>query len=197
MNDVWAMVLAAGESTRMKTPKMLLPFRGSTIIETAIRNIVDSEISNILVVLGSSGREIAAVIENLPVTHCFNDKYKEGMLSSVKCGLRNLPSVYESVLVFPGDQPMIGADVIKSIVSAHRKTGRGIVIPLFNKKRGHPVLIDFKYRMEINRLDEKEGLRSLSRKFSDDVYEVETDSPGILKDIDTPGDYQDVTNKTE
>lgn len=194
--EIWAIVLAAGESKRMKVPKMLLPFRNSTILETTIGNIADSEINNILVVLGAYSNEILSVIENMPVIYCFNDKYKDGMLSSVQCGLRNLPSAYESVLVFPGDQPLINSEVIDELISNYRKTSKGIVVPVYRRKRGHPLLVDFKYREEIYRLDPDKGLRLLAEKFPDDVLEVETDSEYILKDIDTQEDYFDELNKT-
>lgn len=193
---IWAIVLAAGESKRMNAPKMLLPFRGSTILETTIGNIADSEISNILVVLGAYCKEILSVIENMPVIYCINDKYKDGMLSSIKCGLRNLPPVYESVLVFPGDQPLISPGIINEVIKAYRRTSKGIVVPVYRNKRGHPLLIDYRYREEVNRLDQDVGLRLLAEKFPGDVLEVETDSDCILKDIDTQEDYFKELNKT-
>ena len=93
MNDIWAIILAAGESRRMGFPKMLLPFNGKTMIETVIRNVSQSMVTNILVVLGAEGLKIAETLNDLPVTYCFNENYKEGMLSSVKCGFKNLPDV--------------------------------------------------------------------------------------------------------
>jgi len=193
---IWAIVLAAGESKRMNAPKMLLPFRGSTILETTIGNIAESEVSNIMVVLGAYSKEILSVVDNMPVTYCINDKYKDGMLSSVKCGFRNLPPVFESVLVFPGDQPLISPGIINEVIKAWRRTSKGIVVPVYRKKRGHPLLIDYKYREEINRLDADKGLRSLAEKYPDDVFEVETDSKCILKDIDNKEDYFEEMNKT-
>ncbi len=196
MKDLWAIVLAAGESKRMKTPKMLLPFRGKTIIQTTIGNIVDSEINNILVVLGAFAGEILTVIEDMPVNHCINDKYSRGMLSSVQYGFRHLPSEYGAALVFPGDQPMIQACLINKVIASYHKSGRGIVVPVWQGRRGHPLLIDNKYRKEIELLDENVGLRALARRYSRDVFEVVSDSPDIIKDIDTKEDYLNEINKT-
>ena len=117
------------------------------------------------------------------------------MLSSVQCGFKNLPANFDAVLVFPGDQPFIEPDVINLIIKAYRETGKGIIVPVYRKKRGHPLLIDRKYRDEINTLEENEGLRSLSNMHQEDVFEVKTNSPGILKDFDTKEDYLNELNK--
>jgi molybdenum cofactor cytidylyltransferase len=196
MSEIWAIILAGGESKRMGSPKMLLPYRGTTIIETVIKNIASSSVDKSLVVLGSDRDKIHEVINEYPVMHCFNTAYKSGMLSSVKCGFSHLPDDYLAALVFPGDQPMIGAQVINIVISAWHDSGRGIVVPTYRGKRGHPLLIDGKYRKEIMTLDESEGLRVLALKHPGDVKEIETDNPLILKDIDTAEDYRNELNRT-
>jgi len=189
MRGIWAIILAAGESKRMKFPKMLLPFRGTTIIEQAIENVINSQVDETVVVLGSGGDEIQKLIGKWPVKHCYNEDYKKGMLSSVKCGFRFLPRYFEAVLVFPGDQPMITPEITDRLISAFRNTGKGIVIPVFENLRGHPLLISSRYREDIELLDPEQGLRGLAHKYSDDVLEVEAGTPDILKDIDTKEDY--------
>ena len=195
MNEIWAIILAAGESKRMKVPKMLLPFNGKTMIEKVIDNVIRSEVFRILVVLGSYRDEILGAISHLPVSHCYNENYRNGMLSSVKCGFKNLPLLYDAVLVFPGDQPMIEPEVINQVIKAYRETGKGIIIPVFRKKRGHPLLIEFKYRAIVDKISDDEGLRSLANIYQEDVFEVNTKSPGILKDFDTKEDYLIEINK--
>ena len=106
-----------------------------------------------MVVLGAEKETLTDLVRKLSVQHCYNDNYKEGMLSSVKCGFRNLPSDFEAVLVFQGDQPLITPKVINTVIEAYRSSGKGIVIPVYKKKRGHPLLIDRKYRNEIEKLD--------------------------------------------
>jgi molybdenum cofactor cytidylyltransferase len=165
------------------------------MIEKVIENIARSEVFRILVVLGSYRDEILGVIRDLPVSHCYNENYRSGMLSSVKCGFRNLPMHYDAVLVFPGDQPMIEPEVINEIIKAYREKGKGIVIPVYRKKRGHPLLIDFKYRDIVDKISDEEGLHSLANMYQEDVFEVKTKSPGILKDFDTKEDYLNEINK--
>jgi CTP:molybdopterin cytidylyltransferase MocA len=194
MSEIWGIVLAAGESKRMKVQKLLLLYQGKTMIEKVIENVTHSGVDNTLVVVGSNKDEILGVIDHLPVSHCYNDNYKQGMLSSVKCGFRSLPGTFEAALVFLGDQPMIPSEAVNIVIQAYRQSNKGIVIPVYQKKRGHPLLIDMKYREEIEKLEEQEGLRGLACKFPEDVLEVEVNLPGILRDIDTREEYLNAIN---
>ena len=173
----------------MKTPKMLLPYKDKTIIEKVIENIIASGIENIMVVLGSDKDNIRKVIDKLPVTDCYNENYREGMLSSVKYGFDKLDEQCEAVLVFLGDQPGIQTDVIKILIKAYRNSGKGIVMPVFNNKRGHPLIIDIKYKGDIEYLDKSATLRDLIHNHADDVLEIEVNTQSILRDIDTHEDY--------
>jgi len=117
------------------------------------------------------------------------------MLSSVICGIRNLPEDVSSILVFPGDQPLISHATISGIIKKSLSSDKGIFIPVYKSRRGHPVLIDAKYKSEIMRLDPDEGLRSLSASHSGDVCEIDTMDPGILKDFDTYEEYLNEINQ--
>jgi molybdenum cofactor cytidylyltransferase len=196
-SGLWAIILAAGESRRMKEPKMLMPYMGKTIIERVVENVLSSDIGRIMVVIGAYHESIAEKISGLQVEYCFNENYKEGMLSSVICGFRSLPDNAEAAMVFQGDQPFIGPGTINKIIDGYRTTGNGIVIPVHDHKRGHPVLIDFRYKTEIEKLNIDEGLRSLAGKFHDDVAEIEIKAPEILRDIDTKEDYLNEINITQ
>lgn len=190
MNEIWAIILAAGASTRMKKQKLLLPFNGKTIIETVVENVRKSVNLNVMIVLGSHREQIREQFVNCNVKFCVNENYLDGMLSSVICGFRALPNEAKAALIFLGDQPQIPSQVTDLITETWQKSGEGIVIPTFNGRRGHPVLIETKYKTEIERLDPQKGLRVLSEKFIDDVFEVECNTPEILRDIDTPEEYQ-------
>ena len=189
---IWAIVLAGGESKRMGTPKMMIPFRGGTIISTAVKNILESDIKNVIVVLGAYRSGVKKATEQLDVKYCYNPDYREGMLSSVRCGFRSLPDDLRAALVFPGDQPLIGPEVVNLVINAYLQTGKGMVVPVYDGQRGHPLLVDGKYRDEIQKLEGPDGLRELARRNPDDVLEIETDNPLILKDIDTREDYLNV-----
>ncbi len=190
MGDIWAIILAAGESKRMGFPKMLLDFNGSSMLENVINNIKSSDIDKIIVVLGSYKESLTAIVANCSVNYCYNENYEEGMLSSVKCGIRNLPKLTAAAVIFQGDQPFIFQDVINKVIMSYRNSEKGIVIPVCNKKRGHPLMVDRKYFDKIEKLDNGEGLRSLAYIYSDDVMEIETGDTGILRDFDTYEDYK-------
>ena len=195
MGEIFALILAAGESTRMKAPKMLLPFNGKTMIENVISNVYESKVNRIMVVLGAVREPLVQVIEKSDVRYCYNENFKDGMLSSVICGFRNLPSDYNAVMVFQGDQPLIKPAAINTVIEAYLSSGKGIVIPVHKKRRGHPILIDRKYRNEVEYLSPARGLRSLAQKFSDDVLEIETEETGILRDFDTYDEYRKEINQ--
>ena len=181
----------------MGSQKLLLPFGQSTIIETVLDNVLDSSIDQVMVVLGANQKEIRDTLQhkNETVHFCYNNEHEKGMLTSVICGIRALPPEALCVLIFLGDQPGISPAVTDRVIEAYNEELFGIVIPVHEHRRGHPLLVDMKYRKEIEQLDLEEGLRALRHHFPQDVMEVEVDAPGILVDIDTPEDYRDAKKK--
>ena len=196
MGKIRSIILAAGESKRMGFPKMLLNFNGKTMIEKVLDNVAESDSDSILVVLGAGREDLTGLVIKYGVKYCYNKNYRDGMLSSVQCGFRNLPSDTVATLVFQGDQPFIAPVVINMVINAYKTSGKGIVIPVYAGKRGHPLLLDIKYSDQIDGLDPAQGLRSITYLNSADVLEVETDEPGILRDFDTYDDYMKESNKT-
>lgn len=194
-NYIIPVVLAAGESRRMGQPKMLLPFRGKPMIEHIIENIRTAGLEDIIVVIGAEKEKLPVLLQKLSVNFCVNNEYRQGMLSSVICGIMNLPENVSAMLIFPGDQPLISPDTIAAVVKRSISTDKGIIIPVFKNRRGHPVLIDAKYRSAILNLNPEEGLRSLAASYPEDVCEIETDDPGILKDFDTYEEYLNEINQ--
>lgn len=190
MNEIWAIILAAGSSTRMKKQKLLLPFKGKTIIETVIENAVSTVGKNVMVVLGSNRKEISEKIEHFKVKRCVNKNYLNGMLSSAICGIQALPETAEAFLIFLGDQPQIPSSVSKLIIEAWEKSGKNIIVPVYQNRRGHPVLIETRFIPEIEQLDQNRGLKQLLEKYPEEVFEVSCSSPEILRDIDTPEEYK-------
>jgi len=195
MDKIWAIVLAAGMSTRMGTQKLLLSFEGKTIIEKVVENILLSGVDQIIVILGSDAHEISEALQLMPVKFVLNENYNKGMHTSVIAGVKALPSEAKAVLVFLGDQPFIPAKVIETVVGGWKSSEKGIVIPLFEGRRGHPPLYDLKYRDDLTNLDPNLGLRSLALKFHEDIFEIETFCPEIVRDIDTKIDYLNEINK--
>ena len=195
MPNKWAIILAAGSSRRMGSQKLLLPYGSSTMIEKVVDQVQKSNIKHVLVVLGPEPEKVKKVLANRGVKICLNTRHEEGMLSSVICGIRALPQEAEAALIYLGDQPEIPPEVSNRVMEAYDDDLFGIVIPVYNHRRGHPLLIDMKYRREIEKLDLEQGLRALRHQFPEDVLEIDVDEPGILVDIDTREDYSKATKK--
>jgi len=187
---VWAVILAAGESKRMGEAKLLLPFGEKTIIETVIDNVIKSKVEKILVVVGSGREEIEQRIKNYSLKIAFNPDFRSGMLSSVHAGFQALPEYTQAALVVLGDQPSISASVIDELIDAYKRTRKGIVLPVYKCERGHPVLIDMKYRSEVENLSPDIGLRGTVYNHPEDILEVEVKNQSILKDIDYIENYK-------
>jgi molybdenum cofactor cytidylyltransferase len=186
---IWAVILAAGKSERMGRPKLLLPFGEKTIIETVIQNVLLSKVDKVLVVLGSGREKVEQKIESFPVESVFNPRFSEGMHSSVQCGFQAVPGNTRAALVVLGDQPSVSQTTIDRLIDAFEKTGKGIILPVHKGRRGHPTLIDMKYRAEIGQLSPDIGLRQIVHDHPEDVVEVELETSSILQDIDDREDY--------
>lgn len=197
MQDNWAIILAAGSSRRMGTQKMLLPYEQKTIIETVVDHVLSSNIEHVMVVLGPEPSRIQEVLKGKNVQFCHNIHHEEGMLSSVICGFKALPEDAGCALIYLGDQPHIPAEVSNAVLHAYNEELFGIVIPVYKYRRGHPLLVDMKYRREVEKLDLEQGLRTLRHLFPEDVLEVEVNEPGILLDIDTHEDYIKATKQSD
>jgi molybdenum cofactor cytidylyltransferase len=187
---IWSVVLAAGGSRRMGTQKLLLPFGGSTIVETVVRAALEASLQGAVVVLGADEDRVREKLAPYPVTFTVNADWERGMLSSVKTGFEALPERATAAVVMLGDQPFVKPETIDELVARYRETRKGIVLPVQGGRRGHPVLIDAKYKAEIVALGPEGTLRDIVHAHAGEILEVEIDDPDILRDIDTPEDYE-------
>lgn len=185
-----AVVLGAGESKRMGQSKLLLPFDGRTVIEHIVEELQDSEVDHTLVVVGHDPDGIRLALKDKPVEIVENPDYSDGMLSSIRCGLRALPEKTEAVLVVLGDQPAISADLVDRLIYAFRGTEMGIVVPKCGNRRGHPMLFSAKFIPEVLSSFDGVGLRGLLEARRRDVFELPTSDDAVVSDMDTPEDYR-------
>lgn len=188
---IHGILLAAGLSTRMGEPKQLLPFGKSTIIETAIDNMLGSELHDVIVVIGHESEKVHEKIRNKPVKVVFNPSYREGMLTSAQCGVRSLSDCADAFALMLVDQPFITRDLINCVIDEFEETKKGIALPSFDYRRGHPAIFDRRYARDILALDaESSGIRSLFKKNADDIHYVIVDTNRVLRDIDYRRDYE-------
>lgn len=188
MEDLVGIVLAAGLSRRMGRPKQLLPWNGRTLVQH-VANQASLHLTKVLVVVGHQRAAIEASLEGCSVECVFNPAYEEGMLSSIRAGIAAAGPVGAYVL-FLGDQPNIGAAAIEAVIDGWRRSGKGLVIPTHQGKRGHPVLLAARYRAAIEALPTGQGLNVVTRGYPSDTLEIEVGQEGVLMDLDTPEDYR-------
>ena len=187
---VVAVVLAAGKSQRMGRFKQLLPFGGRAVVQTVVDMLHSLEIEEIVVVVGHRADEVRKVLADS--ARCVeNPGYADGMFSSVLAGLNALDPKVDGMMLLLGDQPQIRVSVVKTVLDRFCSTGKGIVLPEVLGKRGHPVIIDVqRYGEAIRALDGSEGLKPLVRGYPEDTEIVKIDDESILRDLDTPEDYE-------
>ncbi|MCY4401026.1 MAG: nucleotidyltransferase family protein [Candidatus Poribacteria bacterium] len=194
-------LLAAGLSTRMGEPKQLLPFADSTIVETVIDNMLDAKFNEVIVVVGHCAEQIQELIADRAVRTVFNPDYHKGMLSSIQAGIRSLKiadikkprNAFSLMLV---DQPFITSTLIDKVIDVYAQTEKGIVLPSYNFRRGHPVIFNYKYADAILALGvNSDGVRSLYKTYHEDIHYVNVDTDAILRDIDYKEDYERALNE--
>lgn len=184
------MILAAGKSERMGTPKQLLPWGDSTVLQRVVDVASASRLDMVIVILGHRADEIEARINASRRTRILvNRRFEEGMGSSLKWGIRNAPPEAEAFMLILGDQPFIDAHVIDALIDSHRARSHGITVPVCNGRRGHPVIFDARYRAELLSIGDR-GAREVVMRHAGEIVEVPVESSLILRDMDTPEEYR-------
>jgi molybdenum cofactor cytidylyltransferase len=189
---IGAVILSAGESSRMGRPKALLPINGQTFIEKIVGALKQTSVGKIIVVLGHSAAEMKRRIEHLPVEILINSDYKLGQLSSLQVAVRDLEKTADcdGMLVHLVDHPYIDAKLVENMIDRFRATGKLIVVPLHGTRRGHPVLFSRKLFGELLTAPMDEGAKAVVNAHRDDTLEIDTEDVGITLDIDTPELYR-------
>jgi molybdenum cofactor cytidylyltransferase len=190
MEGVAAIVLAAGRSERMGAFKPLLPFGRATVIETCIEHLRDGGVETLIVVLseGPHSESLKEHLKNARVTFAINPKPDSEMSDSIACGVRQLPARTKAVLITPADHPAVPAEVVADLIREWRE-GAPLVVPTFNSRGGHPVLIDLSFRAELLDLDSRLGLKTIFHVHPNRVSRLAVQSNYIARDMDTWEDY--------
>lgn len=185
-----AIVLAAGESRRMGTQKLLLPWGDTTVLEHIVSEVLSSAIDEVVVVVRGGCDEVRRALDPSRVRIAENPLPGATMLDSVRIGLRALPASCEAVVVVLGDQPRLHRSLVNALVEARARTGAGIAVPVTSGRRGHPLLFATRYNQEVLSRYDDQGLRGLLWAHPDDVAEVEVVQAAELHDMDSPDDYR-------
>lgn len=190
------LVLAAGESSRMGRDKALLLYRGQTFLGAVVGQLRAAGIERIAVVLGYHAEQIRSAVDLEGVEAVVNRDYRLGQTSSLQAGLRALDAPdLEAVVLCLVDHPAVSSEVIQKLVSSFRQSSAAVVIPTFEGRRGHPVLISRALFRELIALDIFQGANTVIRRYSDATQFVDVQDPAVLLDVDDPQAYLNLSRQ--
>lgn len=185
-----AILLAAGEAKRMGKPKQLMPLGEKTILEHSLDNLLGSKVGEVIVVVGYEAEAVAKKVATRPVRIAVNPDYKQGMSTSLVKGLDLVSDGAKAIMVALADQPFISSQVINQLINEFETHKKGIAVPVYKGKRGHPIIFAIKYKAELLRLSGDTGGKAIIDQHPDDVLEVAVDSEDIHIDIDDMKSYE-------
>jgi molybdenum cofactor cytidylyltransferase len=185
-----AIVLAAGQSKRMGKLKPLLRFKDQTFLEHIISVLKNCDVDKITVVLGAGADKIKQSADLLGTNIVINKDYQKGQLSSLIAAIKQIPQDTQAILLCLVDNPFITEEVINKIVRKFKETNSPIIVPVFDKKRGHPTLFSKSLFNELLNAPQDKGARHVLYSNEDKVLEIEVSERGILIGINTEDDYK-------
>lgn len=183
------LILAAGESRRMGSPKPLLPFRGATFLNHLIA-LFSPHCSPVVVVLGARADEVRSSARN-DARYVVNPDYRIGMTSSMLCGLRAIPAEAAGILFTLVDHPAVSAKTLSTLVAEPRPLIR---IPRFAGERGHPVWISRALFPELLAVPPDGAARDVIRAHRAETEFLDVEDPGVVADIDDPQAYRELVS---
>jgi molybdenum cofactor cytidylyltransferase len=188
-------ILAAGSASRMGKTKQLLPYKNKPILEHVIINARQSNLHEIVVVLGHCASEIQNSIDLSGIKTVINSEYSKGQSTSLIKGLENISSFSDAAMFFLGDQPLVKKTAINIIIKAFKSSNQPVAIPYYNNIRGNPVIIARSLFHELQSLSGDTGPRILFKKMPSSILAVPVSDKAILMDVDTKEDYKKLLSK--
>lgn len=188
---VGVVILAAGASTRMGTPKQLLSYRGRSFLANAVEVAIASMCRPLVVVLGAYAELLQHEVNHPEVQVVENLQWNEGMSTSIRCGIKMLeaaPEEIEAAVLMLCDQPFVSPEVINQLVEAYYLMGKPIVASEYAGTRGVPALFSSSFFSELANLKSSEGAKQVIKRCDRNVFSISFAKGAI--DIDTPKDYE-------
>ena len=183
-------ILAAGQSKRMlKDNKLLIKINKKTMIERIINTSLNSNANSTVVVLGHQSDTIQEYIRNKEVVTIINKDYKNGLSSSLQCGISALPDDCDAAIIILADMPNIQSNMINSMIKNYDPSNnKCIIVPTFKTKKGNPILLDRKYFPDILKVKGDKGAKDIILNNKESIYELPQKNSSVLNDIDTKED---------
>jgi molybdenum cofactor cytidylyltransferase len=191
---VSGILLAAGRSSRMGRPKQLLLWHGIPLVRHAAQTALDSQLSELIVVVGYESSRVRAALADLPVRIVQNDSYEAGQGSSLRAGIEAVRHESQAAMIMLVDQPLLQAATIDALIAAWQPPAL-IVAPSYMSRRGNPVLFARALFGALSNIDGDFGARNVIKAQSSALTLVEVADAGVLIDMDTPDMYRRLSER--
>ena len=186
-------ILAAGESVRFGKPKQLLKINDKYLIEQVIDAALGSQLEMILLVLGHKHQTIVTALgekaRHPDLQVVINHNYKRGQSTSLQTGVKKIQDKFPAVMFLLGDQPMLDSETIDMLLEQFWSSDKDICVPVFEGKRGNPVIFNQKFFDHVVNITGDIGAREIIKNHPENVVEVEIKNPICFIDIDTESDF--------
>jgi len=193
MEKIAAIVLAAGASRRMGVDKLSLPWGDGTVLDAALRPFLElDEIGEVVVVVRGGA---APAFRKGRAAVLINEGAEEGMGSSLRVGIAGASPETEVFILALGDMPALGSELVAKLLTAWRSSGKGILVPTFEGRRGHPVVLSGRYREALMASGKDMGARALIAENESDTVLCEIEDAAVVADLDTPEGYASLAAK--
>ena len=193
--SVSAIVLAAGESKRMgEKNKLLLPYKGKSVITHVVGSIVQSEVAEVHVVVGHEKEEVRKALEGYPISLVENTHYESGMGTSIRAGIQHAREKVAGYMICLSDLPLITVDeysrLVHAFINQYNQDSDAIIVPRFGGQRGNPVTLSSNYRSSMLSHQGVMGCRGIVKQHPEHVYFADMETNHVVYDIDTPEAYR-------
>jgi molybdenum cofactor cytidylyltransferase len=181
-----AVILSGGASSRMGSPKALLAYQGRPFLEHLLEATAHRQIGLRRVVLGAHAEPIARAIDLKPDEIVINEDWEKGQLTSIQAALRSLPPGTDGILLCLIDHPLISADLVHELIEHFYKSKKLIVLPIYEERRGHPLIFSSALYEELLHAPFETGARAVVWAHPADIHEVRTNEEGCVLNLNDP-----------
>jgi CTP:molybdopterin cytidylyltransferase MocA len=181
-----AVILSGGASRRMGSPKALLSYQGRSFLEHLLDVARHPKIASRRVVLGPDAEPIAKEVNLAADEIVINEEWEKGQLSSIQAAIQSLPPQTEGLVLFLIDHPLISSTLVDELIDTFYTSGKSIVVPVYEGRRGHPVIFSSALYEELMKAPLETGARSVVWAHSGEVQIVQTNEEGCVLNLNDP-----------
>ena len=189
-------LLSAGHSSRFGKPKALAKINSQTVIDYLLGNLAASNLDEIIVVLGAQADEIKShILKHSKVRIVYNKDYNLGQTSSFKAGVRAVQRDCKGIMLMPVDYPFVKLETINSLIEFFILKSPQILIPTFDRKRGHPPLFSCELKTSFLEMDNSVGINTLEHEHESELVFLPIGDQGVVETFNTQEEFELLKNR--